>query len=62
MKLNSTLAECTIEQLEEVIEVFINSEYFDDTVRMQFLEESAQYLGVYVENNTVSNSNIRRLN
>ena len=62
MKLNSTLAECTIEQLEEVIEVFINSEYFDATVRMQFLEESAQYLGVYVENNTVSNSNIRRLN
>ena len=62
MKLNSTLAECTIEQLEEGIDVFINSEYFDDTVRMQFLEESAKYLGVYIENNPVDNSNIRKLN
>ena len=49
MKLNSTLAECSIEQLDAAVEAFINSEHFDDIVKMQFLEESARYFGVYVE-------------
>lgn len=36
------------------IENFKRSVNFDDVIRMKFLEQSAKYLGVYVENTPVS--------
>jgi len=35
---------------------------FDDVIRMKFLEQSARYLGVYVENNVDSLMDERSLN
>lgn len=35
---------------------------FDDVIRMQFLEQSARYLGVYVENNPDSMLDKRSIN
>lgn len=50
MKMKSTaIKDIEIHQLEEKVAEFnIN---FDDVIRMKFLEQSAKYLGVYVENN-----------
>lgn len=42
-----------IEQLEAEIESFMKSICFDDAIRMQFLEQSAKYLGIFVENKTL---------
>ena len=42
------------EQLEAQIENFKKSVNFDDVIRMEFLEQSAKYLGVYVENTPTS--------
>ena len=45
--------ESAVEQLEMQIEGFMEGICFDDVIRMQFLEQSAKYLGVYVENNSI---------
>lgn len=51
MKLNNTLEEYRINQLEAEIEGFINSKFMSEAIKMRFLEESAMYLGVYMDNN-----------
>lgn len=40
------------QQLETEIENFMSSNNVSEITRMNFLEQSAQYLGVYVENNS----------
>jgi len=50
MKLNSTLADVGYELMSAEIENFLNKEHFDGAIRMRFLEESAQYFGVYIDN------------
>ena len=50
MKLNSTLADLGYELLTAEIDNFMNNEHFDGAIRMRFLEESAQYFGVYIDN------------
>ena len=51
MNIKKTAAHYSVDLLEEIIENFINNTNFDDAVRMEFMEQSAKYLGVYVENN-----------
>ena len=51
-----------IERIEAEIDNFMKSISFDDVVRMKFLEQSAKYLGVYVENNPVDLSGDRLKN
>jgi hypothetical protein len=62
MKLNSKLAECSLDQLDTALESFITSEYFDQVVAMRFLEESAKYFGVYVENKQDDLPDVRDFN
>lgn len=53
MNNNKIVVDRCLQQLETEIENFMKSISFDDAIRMQFLEQSAKYLGVYVENNPV---------
>ena len=50
---NKTAVDLCLEQLETEIENFMKNISFDDAIRMHFLEQSAKYLGVYVENNPI---------
>ena len=50
MKNTKTTAQYCFEQLEVEIESFMESICFDDAIRMQFMEQSAMYLGVFVAN------------
>jgi len=52
MSIKKTAAHHGVDLLEEIIENFINNTNLDDIVRMEFMEQSAKYLGVYVENNS----------
>lgn len=54
MKNKKTAADYCLEQLEAEIESFMKSIAYDDAIRMQFLEQSARYLGVYVENTPIN--------
>ena len=45
-----TVAHHCFEQLEAEIESFMESIGFDDAIRMEFLEQPAMYLGVFVAN------------
>ncbi|MCK4704253.1 MAG: hypothetical protein KAT90_02130 [Gammaproteobacteria bacterium] len=57
MKNNKIVVDRCLEQLEAKIENFMKSISFDDVIRMHFLEQSAKYLGVYVENNPIDLGN-----
>lgn len=57
MNNNKIAVDRCLEQLEAEIENFMKSISFDDVIRMHFLEQSAQYLGVYVRNNPVDLGN-----
>ena len=54
MKAKNQQSEFGLELLEAQIENFNHQVNFDDVIRMKFLEQSARYLGVYVENTPVS--------
>ena len=62
MNIKKTAAHCGVDLLEEIIENFINNTNFDDVVRMEFMEQSAKYLGVYVENNPADMLDNRTIN
>lgn len=53
MKIQKTEAHCCYEQLEKEIERFMESISHEDAIKMNFLEQSAKYLGVYVSNDPV---------
>ena len=50
MKIKAGKSKVDLELLEAQIQSFKKSVNFDDVIRMKFLEQSAKYLGVYVEN------------
>lgn len=50
MKFNNDLTQAGLEQIETLLENFVTSKYLDEVTQMRFLEESAQYFGVYVPN------------
>ncbi|MDH5612804.1 MAG: hypothetical protein OEY66_10160 [Gammaproteobacteria bacterium] len=51
-----------IERLEAEIDNFMQSINLSDAVKMQFLEQSAKYLGVYVANEPASLSDVKVIN
>ena len=62
MKLDNTLADLSYELLTAEIDNFLNKEHYDDAIRMRFLEESAQYFGVYIDNNPIRFLDNNKLN
>ena len=62
MKIKAGKSKVGLELLEVQIQSFKKSLNFDDVIRMKFLEQSARYLGVYVENNPVDLSGDRLKN
>ncbi len=62
MKNRKKAVDNAYELLEEVIENFMNEAYSDNCIRMDFLEQSAKYMGVYVENNPVELQDDRVIN
>ena len=51
MNYKKTAAHCGLELLEAEIENFMNTLNLSEIIRMDFLEQSAKYLGVFVESN-----------
>ena len=62
MKNKKIALDLCLAQLEAEIENFMESISFDDTIRMNFLEQSAKYLGVYVESNSSDFPDDRKVN
>jgi len=64
MKHRKKIVNRGLKQLETEIEDFMKSISYDDNIRMHFLELSAKYLGVYVENKSINslNNNNKRAN
>jgi len=54
MKIKAERSDFDKQLRESQIENFKQSVNFDEVIRMKFLEQSAKYLGVYVENNPIS--------
>ncbi|MDH5389219.1 MAG: hypothetical protein OEY06_12335 [Gammaproteobacteria bacterium] len=50
MKAKNQQSELGLELIQTQIENLKHRVNFDDVIRMKFLEQSARYLGVYVEN------------
>ena len=62
MNYKKTAAHCGLELLEAEIENFMNTLNLSEIIRMDFLEQSARYLGVYVEHNPVDLQDDRVIN
>lgn len=62
MKNRKKAVDNTYELLEEVIENFMKEAHSNECIRMDFMEQSARYLGVYVENNPVELQDDRVIN
>ena len=62
MKNRKIAVDNAYELLEEVIENFMKEAYSDECIRMDFMEQSARYLGVYIESNPVELQEERVIN
>ncbi|MDH5612803.1 MAG: hypothetical protein OEY66_10155 [Gammaproteobacteria bacterium] len=54
MRIKAEKLDLGLKLREAQIENFRHNVNFDDVIRMKFLEQSAKYLGVYVENTPIS--------